>query len=90
MRTAAAPPTDTSSCPLCGELNQCALAGGTDPANRCWCADASFSAELLASVPPTAAGRACICAACAARGVARRSGGGAEAEVEVPHARSER
>jgi hypothetical protein len=32
----------------------------------CWCVGASFSAELLQSVPAEAAGQACICARCAA------------------------
>jgi hypothetical protein len=33
----------------------------------CWCAQADFSAALLARVPPQAQRKACICATCAAR-----------------------
>lgn len=61
---------DPRACPLCGGGNACAMAkakaDGTKPL-ACWCADASFPPELVAQVQPSALGRACICAACAAR-----------------------
>lgn len=37
------------------------------PQGPCWCVDARFPPDLLARLPPTAAGKACICAACVAR-----------------------
>lgn len=57
-------------CPLCGQGNQCAMelertTGQKQP--PCWCTQVNFSAELLARVPAADQGKACICAACAAR-----------------------
>ena len=57
------------SCPLCGQANQCAMerqraTGQAQP--PCWCTQAQFPAGLLAQVPPSQRGQACICAACAA------------------------
>jgi len=63
---------DPARCPLCGGPNGCATLqrpAGAAPV-ACWCAQASFSPDLLARVPPQARGRACICAACAAAGSA--------------------
>nr|WP_315479735.1 cysteine-rich CWC family protein [uncultured Rhodoferax sp.] len=62
--------TTPEVCPLCGQGNQCAMdmersTGQKQP--PCWCTQASFSAELLASVPAADQGKTCICAACAAR-----------------------
>ncbi|WP_374667187.1 cysteine-rich CWC family protein [Ramlibacter sp.] len=64
---------DPARCPLCGQPNRCAMeaarAAGTPP-GACWCTQVDFSAELLARVPATATGRACICADCARAGPA--------------------
>jgi hypothetical protein len=61
---------DPRVCPLCGGENVCAMAkvkaDGTEPLD-CWCADASFPPERAAHVQPSTLGKACICAACAAR-----------------------
>jgi hypothetical protein len=67
-------PPDPALCPLCGEPNGCALAAapGASPAD-CWCASRRFDAELLARVPPAAAGRACVCSRC--QRAAPRAGG---------------
>jgi Cysteine-rich CWC len=63
FETLSVPAIDTARCPLCGNLNACAIAAGSkDP---CWCTNVHFSEELLASVPPEARDRVCICAACA-------------------------
>ncbi len=59
------------ACPLCNGPNACALASGSAAAGPCWCASASFSAELLDRVPPASRGMACICAACAAASLPR-------------------
>lgn len=66
-------PVPPEVCPLCGKGNQCAMeleraTGLKQP--PCWCTQAQFSPELLAAVPLTARGKACICAACAATGQA--------------------
>lgn len=58
------------TCPLCGETNGCALVSGGESAAPCWCTQGTFTAELLASVPLVAQGKACICRSCAARGTA--------------------
>jgi len=69
---AAPSPVDPSRCPLCGQSNRCAMEvareTGVAPA-PCWCMDASvsFTPALLAGVPATARGLACICARCAAQ-----------------------
>jgi hypothetical protein len=65
-------PPDPSRCPLCGEMNRCAMevareTGQTQP--PCWCMEADFSADLLAQVPADKRRLACICARCAAQAV---------------------
>lgn len=69
--SSAAPTPDPALCPLCGGPNRCAMA--IEPATgvtraACWCRDAAIDPAVLAQIPPTARGQACICAACAARG----------------------
>jgi len=64
------PRIDPGACPLCGQLNRCAMeiARATgEPAEACWCTQLDFGAELLASVPAAARKLACICEACARR-----------------------
>ena len=54
---------DTSTCPLCGEPNQCALAA--DPnATECWCESEDFPEELLAQIPGEAVRKTCVCQKC--------------------------
>lgn len=65
-----APPTDTAAqCPLCGGDNRCAMeierATG-QPQAACWCVAEAFPPELLARLPASARGQACICARCLA------------------------
>jgi hypothetical protein len=60
---------DPSRCPLCGELNRCAMevereSGIAQP--ECWCMQADFSEAPLARVPAAQRRLACICARCAA------------------------
>jgi hypothetical protein len=62
---------DPERCPLCGGDNRCAMeleraTGVAQP--PCWCTTARFPPDLLARLPPEAAGKACICAACLAAG----------------------
>lgn len=54
-----------TTCPLCGQANQCAPAASCDLNTPCWCRQATFSAELLAKIPEAQRGIACVCAACA-------------------------
>ena len=56
--------TDTTKCPLCGEVNQCAIAAGQD-AESCWCMSVTMSPDVLKAIPPEARNRVCICAECA-------------------------
>jgi hypothetical protein len=62
---------DASCCPLCGQPNLCAMEQerltGQPTSGPCWYTQATFSAELLASVPETARRKACICARCASQ-----------------------
>jgi Cysteine-rich CWC len=59
-----------SLCPLCGKFNQCAMEIEKETGVKqaaCWCVGMDFSADLIARVPASAQGQACICAACAAQ-----------------------
>ena len=73
-------PPDPQRCPVCGKVNQCAMelakkagiesgiqsgieSGIAQP--PCWCTQVTFSASLLASLPPASQGLACLCAVCA-------------------------
>ncbi len=58
---------DQTKCPLCGDENNCAteIAKATgQPEQSCWCRNETFSAELLATIPEPAQGKACICINC--------------------------
>ncbi|MCC7411577.1 MAG: cysteine-rich CWC family protein [Gammaproteobacteria bacterium] len=61
---------DPARCPLCGAPNECArtVPCGSAAGKPCWCVTERFPAELIARVPASARGRACICARCAAGG----------------------
>ncbi len=57
---------DPCLCPLCGQLNQCAMActPSAQAQAPCWCVREQFSAELLQQVPEPLKNKACICRAC--------------------------
>lgn len=58
---------DQTKCPLCGDENNCAteIAKATgQPEQPCWCRNETFSAELLATIPEPAQGKACVCVNC--------------------------
>ncbi|WP_420864291.1 cysteine-rich CWC family protein [Thalassolituus pacificus] len=62
---------DEQRCPLCGGLNQCAVAAQTEP-SACWCFQADVSlTELLrqqADLPGDYSRQtSCICPGCASR-----------------------
>ncbi len=57
---------DPSSCPLCGQSNQCAIEAGLG-IEACWCTSTPIEPTALQAVPETSRGRACLCPACAAR-----------------------
>lgn len=63
--------SSAGSCPLCGEANHCAVASAASGEPPCWCAQASFTAESLASVPLGAQGKVCICQRCATGAVSK-------------------
>ena len=60
---------DPARCPLCGQLNQCLLAGGAHSNEECWCFRVRFPPSLLARVPEHARRRACICQRCVSEAV---------------------
>jgi hypothetical protein len=60
----AQPASDARRCPLCGEPNACALAGGGG--EPCWCAGATIPKATLERLPEDSRGTACVCARCAA------------------------
>ena len=64
MRTDMPRRPDQHLCPLCHQPNQCVMAGDGAP-HPCWCNAATFTPELLARVPASAARKVCICRNCA-------------------------
>lgn len=60
--------SDPMKCPLCGRANECAVANDRPP-ESCWCMTAAMDPTALASIPPEAQGKVCICARCAAGAV---------------------
>ncbi|WP_306171857.1 cysteine-rich CWC family protein [Variovorax sp. KK3] len=59
---------DATRCPLCGEVNRCAVElerETGEPQGSCWCMQGSIATEVLARIPAEARGLACICARCA-------------------------
>ncbi|MFC1749281.1 cysteine-rich CWC family protein [Pseudomonadota bacterium] len=56
---------DTVRCPLCGEINRCAMAGDEkNTGTPCWCSKEIFPQALLNKVPPEQRRKACICRKC--------------------------
>lgn len=51
-------------CPICGELNSCAVSMGKN-IEECWCSRQSFSDSALADIPESQRLARCICPACA-------------------------
>ncbi|MFP5423240.1 MAG: cysteine-rich CWC family protein [Gammaproteobacteria bacterium] len=56
---------DTTRCPCCGQLNQCAQADADAPVTACWCFSVPIAAEKLAELPPEQRNRSCLCPRCA-------------------------
>lgn len=54
--------SDTNSCPLCHQENQCAIAANKNPAN-CWCMTETIQYEQLPKAIREQA--QCICYTCA-------------------------
>ena len=52
---------DPRRCPLCGNINDCGIAGGQE---TCWCFTESVSPETLKRIPAGARGIACVCRLC--------------------------
>ncbi len=58
-------PRPAHACPLCGQANGCAAARTGSFDTPCWCTEVRFNPALLARVPASQQGKACICRACA-------------------------
>jgi len=56
---------DSSRCPSCGQLNQCAQADADAPVTACWCFNVPVDAAQLALLPPEQRNRSCLCPRCA-------------------------
>ena len=65
MSTPDVAPNDQAKCPICGQPNECAIAGGRDP-ESCWCMSVTVDPEALERIPTEAQGTICICGRCAA------------------------
>jgi hypothetical protein len=55
----------TERCPVCGQLNDCAMNAGQE-VESCWCFSASIPAEALERIPEESRGLSCLCPRCAA------------------------
>lgn len=58
----------STQCPLCGGANQCGLAAEAQ-GTACWCRAVAFAPALLNSAPCASHRGACICRACAEKGL---------------------
>lgn len=69
------PTPDPSRCPLCGQLNQCAMEAERETGVQqppCWCTSVTFEPALLDRIAAPARGLACVCRACAAAALQRQ------------------
>jgi len=57
-------------CPLCGEVNECAVEKGGD-SGRCWCREETFPLGLEESLPVEVSRMICLCRRCVVK--ARRA-----------------
>ncbi|MBX9762790.1 MAG: cysteine-rich CWC family protein [Pseudomonadaceae bacterium] len=57
--------SDTTHCPNCGQLNQCAQAQASTPFSTCWCFNLVISRERLSALPAEQLNRSCLCPRCA-------------------------
>lgn len=56
---------DRSLCVICGEPNECALAGDdAGTGEPCWCVDESFPVTLCVRATDQDGGDSCICRSC--------------------------
>ncbi|MFP6848732.1 MAG: cysteine-rich CWC family protein [Pseudomonas sp.] len=55
----------TTRCPCCGQLNQCAQATSAAAVNQCWCFTVQVDAQQLANLAPEQRNRRCLCPRCA-------------------------
>ncbi|HEX4885357.1 MAG TPA: cysteine-rich CWC family protein [Casimicrobiaceae bacterium] len=58
-------PLPTTTCPLCGLPNACAVVATGRLDAPCWCTSVVVDPLALARVPDAALGRACLCIRCA-------------------------
>lgn len=70
-----APLPAPTRCPLCGQLNQCAMevertTGIEQP--PCWCTRVPFDHAVLNRIPAQTRGQACICQACATQSLSNQ------------------
>ena len=59
-----APMSDKQKCPLCDQLNRCAMAEG-ESISACWCTSIRLTVDMLEAVPAKDRGARCVCATCA-------------------------
>ncbi|WP_282570409.1 cysteine-rich CWC family protein [Paenibacillus sp. L3-i20] len=69
-------------CPLCGENNKCEMEQSA-PLSDCWCFHTTIPKELLALIPETSLGKACICNNCVKN---FRNSASKNDSLKIPHA----
>ncbi|BCM24561.1 cysteine-rich CWC family protein [Methyloradius palustris] len=52
-------------CPICNEINGCAIASTGDLQAQCWCKQQNISIDVIAKVPESERNQSCICMNCA-------------------------
>lgn len=57
--------SETTRCPCCGQLNDCAQAGQDAAVEDCWCFSTPIDPAQLDALPAEQRNRACLCPRCA-------------------------
>ncbi|WP_299693629.1 cysteine-rich CWC family protein [Hydrocarboniphaga sp.] len=58
-------PAANPTCPLCGAANGCAPAASGTFDGPCWCRDVVVDPAVIAGLPVSERGKACLCRRCA-------------------------
>jgi Cysteine-rich CWC len=69
-------PLDPAQCAVCGQPNRCAMEVEKTTGQKqasCWCTAVSFEPSVLAQIPASRQGLACICKDCATQRADRRA-----------------
>jgi len=57
--------SSASTCPRCGQSNQCTQASAAAAVQHCWCFEAKVDPQVLAELPAEQRNLSCLCPRCA-------------------------